>query len=202
VALRLNFKLRSLLIGAVVLAAVASGLLVYLGTRPGTPSAGTDAQGLPLSTVTASFIEGRLDAHLTYPGATVFKTVLHGARPSIYPDDVAYAEIFMATNDAPLVVRDWYLHALHREGYHCSGNPGIPDYMYLAEQYYRGPRESFLVGYVNPHFLELTYDIQIPNGQLIFEVDYFVIPSGHSNSVSGEEGCFKPFPSPYPSPTP
>src|SRR5438132_8109152 len=147
-ALRRYYKRGTFVIGLLVVAVAAAG--AYMVIRAHQSSIGDDASGLPRGPISGVYLQGRSDAHLTYPGAKMFKSIINPDGPTRHTIDgdvwdPADLETFEVTNADPLTVRNWFRNVLASENWTCSPGSG-PDYTYNMDTYYRGPREEFWVG--------------------------------------------------------
>jgi hypothetical protein len=180
-----------------VVLALFAGLLVWWRV---TADSGTDSAGLPTTPVTAAEVSGRADAHLAYPNARVFKTLVEPEGPPTSSGDgpnPAYTATFMATNDSPSAVRAWFARELDSRGYSCYGGVG-PTYAYQIDTYKRGAREFVWVLYVTGSLLKEVYGITPPQSRTLIEVDYVIRPESAPPGRGFSPSCYRPFPSPAP----
>ena len=144
------------------------------GGGPG-PTA-TGSCSLPAGTVTYEALQCHPEAHLFYPGATVYERL--GASQTDSPSsgvNPAFSGAILISADPVSKIYAWYDERLKPNGWYRA--PVLGGGYASSHEYARTPaRESFGIDIDNPTQLSATLGHLVPPGGTIFEVRYFIFP--------------------------
>ena len=167
-----------ILILLLVLPAAGVGLAGFIHSRAsGGPR--YDSAGLPISPVTYHQVIAHPEAHLYYPGATLF----HPFGGPQYRDansstqNPAFAGGVLASNGKPSQIYPWYRRWLLGHGWRQYRLISA-DTWQSHQDYARGTRELFTVAMDRRNVLSMTLGQRLPKARTIFEISYTILPYG------------------------
>lgn len=137
-----------------------------------------DSNRLPVGMVSYDFIKSRPEAHLYYPGSTVFSPFGGPEERHLFEsNNSAFAGAVLITKDPPEQIYQWYKDWMLSHGWQPHVFPRATTQTSL-EGYVRGSRERFFVAMDDPELLSGTLGRKVPQGEgTVFEITFLIVPA-------------------------
>lgn len=167
---------RLVLAGAGIVVAGWALFAVRTGSGDGPTPSPAGSCSLPTGTVTYGALQCHPEAHLFYPGATIYQRL--GASQTSNPfsgTNPAFSGAILISADPASKIYAWYDDWLKPHGWYRA--PVLGGGYASSHEYARTPaRESFGIDIDNPAQLSATLGHAVPASGTIFELRYFIFP--------------------------